>query len=240
MSDFIVGVDVSAHQPPEKIDWKALHKQGVRFAIIKAAEGVGDNTYRAGEHANKAVAAGVHVGYYSFARPRTAAKYEAEREIGPGWEATALAQGRQLVDNVKDLPFPSMGLWLDLEVNDDQMDPTTLAAWSETFLSVLSDARYATGIYAGYYFLKENVAPTETLAEQPLWIPWYHGAATGPRRTPPLWKDWAIHQWTDKGRLDGYDGPLDLNVAQPSAYRRILLRSRLQRLPKLLRWAFDR
>jgi len=236
MSNYIKGVDVSAHQPPDSIDWAKLYAQGVRYAIIKAADGIGDNTYQAGEHAEKAFQAGMRIGYYSYSRPRSVPKYDAERQYGVGWEATATGQANQLVKNVQGLPFPSMGLWLDLESNADNMDPKTLAAWSLKFLTVLESEKYAAGIYSGYYFFLGNVYPEEALAEYPLWIPWYTGEPTGPKQVPAPWKTWAIHQWTDQGELDGYDGPLDLDVARPTAYRSILFRSRLMRMPSLFRW----
>jgi lysozyme len=227
MSDLIVGVDVSAHQPPDEIDWEAFRAAGVRYAILKAAEGIGGALYKADEHAARAEAAGVLVGYYAFMRPRLP-KYNAELAQGNDVKAAARAQAEQFLDNVSALPYPSMGLWADIEVVDPKKELTAhqLADFLEEFCVRCAISGLPVGIYSGYYFLRDTLT-TDALRERglerfPLWIPWYHGSATGPKRTPAPWTDWDIHQWTEKGNLPGYDGPLDLNVAKRESVTKIL------------------
>ena len=225
--DLIIGVDGSAHQTPHEIDWEAIRAAGVRYAILKAAEGIGGALYKADQHASRAEAAGVLLGYYAFMRPRLP-KYNAELAQGDDVRAAARGQAEQFLDNVSALPYPAMGLWADLEVLDPKKRLTAhqLADFLEEFCVRCATVGYPVGIYSGYYFLRDEITP-DALRERglerfPLWIPWYHGSATGPKRIPEPWSEWSIHQWTEKGKLPGYKGPIDLNVARRKSVTKIL------------------
>jgi lysozyme len=83
----IQGLDVSHHQAP--LDWRALRRQGIRFAYFKASEGSDwvDPRYR--EYEEAARAAGVLAGAYHFftfcADPeRQAMRFLATVDLRPG------------------------------------------------------------------------------------------------------------------------------------------------------------
>jgi lysozyme len=65
----IKGIDVSGHQ--DRVDWTRVKADGVKFAYIKATEGVGFVDPRFGAFAAGAQAAGIPHGFYHFARPDT-------------------------------------------------------------------------------------------------------------------------------------------------------------------------
>ena len=54
----------------------------------------------------------------------------------------------------------------------------------------------------------------------PLWVAQYNDNRSRSYNAPALlghlvhWTNWAIHQYTSHGRINGYSGPLDLNVSQ--------------------------
>jgi len=226
--DLVVGIDVSAYQPPESLDWVKLRESGVRFVIIKAAEGIGSENYRADEHAANAAAEGIAVGYYAFCRPRLP-KYSDEKAEGSDEKASARAQAKQLIANVQGLVPPFFCLWADMETNDG-LNKEQLTNFALEFCKTLTDNGYDAGIYAGFYYIQDEMSAVAELAQYPLWIPWYTGEPTGPRKVPPPWTDWAIHQWTDKEILPGFTGPLDANVAKAKWFQRqfydtILLRN---------------
>ncbi len=60
----VKGIDVSHHQG--KIDWRAIYKQEIRFAYIKASEGVKSRDPRFKENVKGAQAAGIKVGAYHY------------------------------------------------------------------------------------------------------------------------------------------------------------------------------
>lgn len=70
-----------------------------------------------------------------------------------------------------------------------------------------------------YYGLIPPGAATNLIGKCPRWYPQYPGSATAAPRLPmwdgsanPDWrKCWLAWQWTDKGRLDGISGSVDLN-----------------------------
>jgi len=223
--DLVIGVDVSAHQDPSQIDWKRFREQGVRYAVFKAAEGIGDALYDADKHAAKAAEEDLLIGYYAFMRPRLP-KYAEECAEGTDVRASARAQADQFVKNIGALPFPTFGLWADIETKDENLTSQHVTDFLEEFCSRCAASGFLVGIYSGFYFLKDQLDADALraagLSKYPLWIPWYHGKPTGPKRIPPPWDDWVVHQWTDTGKLDGFSGNLDLNVAKREFVTKIL------------------
>jgi lysozyme len=190
-ADFAVkGIDVSRWQGA--IDWPEVKKSaGLTFAFAKATQGR-DRT-----------------------DPRFAANWDAIREIGlvggayhyghPG--SDAVAQAEHFIGTVKpaagDLPPV-----LDLEA-DDGKSPAEVRDWAHAFVDRV---RQLTGrpaiIYTGFYFWRDKAGNSSDNFDCPLWLPRYGGEPMVPR----AWTAWSFWQWTDKGRVPGIHGNVDLDV----------------------------
>lgn len=92
----IRGVDVSSHQPPDRLDYTAL-AVGHQFLIARASYGTRpDTAFR--EHVRRSLDAGLKVGAYLFYRAMQPVKDQFDAfctatdaaGLGPGWLAPAL------------------------------------------------------------------------------------------------------------------------------------------------------
>lgn len=204
----IAGIDVSAWQP--HVDWQAVAASGEQWAIIKATEG---RTYRSptfDAQVKGALAAGLYVGAYHFARwertdPEAQADHfvrELERVMGRG---------------------PMLPPVLDLEWCRKGTDPATgkatyhrrpapeIADWARRFLDRLHTLTERTPlVYTGPSFVRsylprpgrEGWDDMQAVAAHPLWVVDYTRDAKAPREVLPGW-EWSFWQWTGAGRVPG-------------------------------------
>ena len=195
-ADFpIWGVDVSHYQG--EIDWEALAAQGVRFAFIKATEGSGHVDERFFANARGAAAAGIPAGGYHFFSFESAGETQAENFL-------AALRGQPLsLPCVVDLEFYG-------EFFDHPPDVEETRAELRVLLEALEEAAGQTPIlYAtqrSYRMYLEGA-----FDEYPLWL---RDVYLWPALTLPG-RDWTFWQYSDKGRLEGYEGEeeyVDLNV----------------------------
>ena len=185
------GIDISSHQA-------GLNVAGLwaDFVIVKATE---DNDYvnpYMVSQANATLGASKRLGFYHFARPGDAA-----------------AQARYFVSAVGALRGKAT-LWLDWEANAVEQGP----GWAKTFLDTVRSLTGSTpGIYMNGSAL--NGYDWSSVASQyPLWYaggPDYsdYGSSYSDPAVPNVsyWGAPLIHQYTEDGRLPGYNGTLDLN-----------------------------
>jgi len=183
------GIDVSHHQGD--IDWPQVATQDIDFVYIKASEG-GDfrdpifTTNRDG-----AIDAGLAVGaYHSFTLCTP----------GP-------TQAQNFIDVVPDSALPPV---IDLEyVGNCSSRPSV-----ETFLVELSafidaiEERYGVQpvLYATRDFHWDYLAGSRLHTDR-LWVRDLFGSASWPDNGTAL-----FHQFANRGRLEGINGPVDLNV----------------------------
>lgn len=185
------GIDISSHQA-------GLNVAGLwaDFVIVKATE---DNDYvnpYMVSQANATLGASKRLGFYHFARPGDAAE-----------------QARYFVSAVGSLRGKAT-LWLDWEANAVEQGP----GWAKTFLDTVRSLTGSTpGIYMNGSAL--NGYDWSSVASQyPLWYaggPDYsdYGSSYSDPAVPNVsyWGAPLIHQYTEDGRLPGYNGTLDLN-----------------------------
>ena len=197
------GIDISSHQAGLNV--AALWAD---FVIVKATE---DDDYvnpYMGSQANSTLGASKRLGFYHFARPGDAA-----------------AQARYFVDAVRGYVGKAT-LWLDWEANAVEQGP----GWAKTFLDAV---RGMTGSTPGIYMNGSAVDGYDWSAvarEYPLWYaggPDYsdYGASYSDPTVPTVsyWGSPLIHQYTEDGRLPGYNGTLDLNrLRDRSAWDRMV------------------
>lgn len=185
------GIDISSHQAGLNV--AALWAD---FVIVKATEDDDYvNPYMVSQ-ANATLGASKRLGFYHFARPGDAA-----------------AQARYFVSAVGSLRSKAT-LWLDWEADAVAQGP----GWAKTFLDTV---KALTGSTPGIYMNGSAVNGYDWSAvarEYPLWYaggPDYnaYGQAYSDPAVPSVsyWGSPLIHQYTEDGRLPGYNGTLDLN-----------------------------
>lgn len=197
------GIDISSHQA-------GLNVAGLwaDFVIVKATE---DNDYvnpYMVSQANSTLGASKRLGFYHFARPGDAAE-----------------QARYFVSAVGSFRGKAT-LWLDWEANAVEQGP----GWAKQFLDTV---RSLTGATPGIYMNGSAVNGYDWSAvasQYPLWYaggPDYsdYGSSYSDPAVPNVsyWGAPLIHQYTEDGRLPGYNGTLDLNrLRDRSAWDRMI------------------
>ena len=184
------GIDVSEHQGV--IDWAAVDKAGVQFAIIRAGYGweLKQKDKQFERNYAGAKAAGIKVGayWYSYADSVARAKEEAKTCL-------KVLEGRRL-----DLPV----------FFDQEYEPGILKLSTKTrtdivlkFLETIKAAGRPCGLYSSTDFITTKLQANR-LTAYPLWIAEYGSKLhyTG--------KVWAW-QYTDKGRVAGIKGRVDMD-----------------------------
>lgn len=185
------GIDISSHQA-------GLNVAGLwaDFVIVKATE---DNDYvnpYMVSQANSTLRASKRLGFYHFARPGDAAE-----------------QARYFVSAVGSFRGKAT-LWLDWEANAVPQGP----GWAKTFLDTV---RSLTGSTPGIYMNGSAVSGYDWSAVASQYTLWYaggpdysdYGTSYSDPAVPSVsyWGQPLIHQYTEDGRLPGYNGTLDLN-----------------------------
>ena len=189
------GIDISKWQ--KGID---LSKVKCDFVIAKATEGATyqDPTFET--HVQQAMKMGKCVGFYHFARPET---NEAAREAMNFYKTVKSYITRGIL------------------VLDWESSGKANIAWAKKWLD---EVYRLTGVRPMVY-MSQSVANTydwsEIAKDHGLWVAKYRDyeidknydmsrAGTAPSATH--WKTIAMWQWTSSGRLDGYNGNLDLDI----------------------------
>ena len=197
------GIDVSHYQ--ELIDWAKVRASGVRFAIIKASEGVGFVDPMFEENFRGAVDAGVVPGTYHFYLPT----------LDP------LQQAAHYQSVLKDVvgSHPCLPPCIDLETAG-----ATKAAMNSAVRSFMQEMQRADGrpglIYTSPGFwstylpapvLSQNrlkPADVEWADAYPLWLAHY---TTGwPSQVYP-WVGWTFWQYSSAGKIAGVPTRVDMN-----------------------------
>lgn len=206
------GVDVAAHDGV--VDWRRVKEAGNSFAFVRAAYGTRADSYLK-QNLLGAREAGLATGVYHFIRATRDFQQQIDLMV-------------ELIDSVGtgagDLPPV-----LDVEDNpafDGPWNPT----WNDAYLTALTQwiwaVRNKTGAHPILYtragFWQELGNPT-VFSDCPLWVASYR---VGPPRLPVSWDRYTFWQYTEKGRVDGIAGLVDLNYfdGDADALRSLLLR----------------
>ena len=190
------GIDVSNWQ--KTIDWKQVKDAGYQFAILKATEGVTFvdktfNTFRQG-----ARDAGLKVGYYHYFHP----------------ENPVDQQVKLFCDTVGKAEPDALRLVIDAE-DASKWAPYTVdqrVKMVEDFLQGVQNRLGTTpkvSIYCSPNFAKDTLGNSPALGKYSLWIANY--GVTEPTLPKP-WGRWDFWQYTDKGKVPGINGNVDIDV----------------------------
>lgn len=198
----VPGIDVSYWNAG--IDWPKVRAAGQRYVFAKATEGdyYADPTFD--DHWRGARAAGLLRGAYHFFRANVDPKKQANR----------------FIDYVKSMSddgeLPPV---LDLETNDGQTKEKVISR-AKTWLDLVETAFNRKPIlYSGQYFLQDYFSeagggPPSWAKDYPLWLAQYP-SQYNPGMQPFLprgWFKWTFWQYSEKGRVNGINANVDLNL----------------------------
>ncbi len=180
-------IDISHHQLPSKIDYDKLSKQ-VKWVIIRTQYGsrVIDKHYKT--HHREFQKRGIPTAAYAWVRGVSIDDMKVEA-----------------IDFYQRTKEFNPTFWF-LDVEEESMKD--MRAGVSAYVRALKNCgAKKVGIYVGHHLYKKfNLNLNEVDA---VWIPHY-GRNDGTLNSKPSYPC-DIHQYTNKGRLDGYSGYLDLN-----------------------------
>lgn len=185
----LLGIDVSDFQG--RVDWTAVARSGVSFAIAKASEGetVISETFSRNWATMKA--AGLVRGAYHFFRPT----------------ADPIRQANTFLRTAK-IELGDLPAVLDVEVADG-LSPRELNARIVQWLQVVEAATKRQAIiYTSLNFWEEAMNNSDAFRGHPLWIAQYE---VDEPLLPGNWSDWVFWQYSESGSISGVDGDVDLN-----------------------------
>lgn len=193
----IPGIDVSDWQGD--IDWPLVYQSGVRIAMIRASEGDRYVDSRFEANARGAREAGLHVGYYHFMTAQTEEEARAQADFFlqtiAGYEADcllALDDGAGKGQSGEQLSQCAIAFMERVEERSGLGVMLYTDAWA-------AKARY-----------------TREVAKYPIWVANYgveEPEANG------KWSAWVGFQYSDRGRIDGISGYVDLNHFTREVYQ---------------------
>lgn len=194
-----VGPDVSRWQG--SVDWHKVLAAGAGIGIAKATEGIDfvdpsftPARYKAMQHA------GLLRSFYHYGRPQ------------PG--RAGGEEAHFFLKVVKAAGYGQRGdLPLVLDIEWTKLGPSATHKWIGEFANVVTaETGVHPFIYTSPYWWIDNVQKGASAARSnfgcPLWIAHY-GVRTP--TVPESWKSWTMWQHTDRGHIDGVNGPCDLN-----------------------------
>ncbi|SHL65075.1 glycoside hydrolase family 25 protein [Hymenobacter psychrotolerans] len=182
------GIDVSAYQG--RIDWQEVATHNVRFAFIKASEGVTLRDARFRRNWDAARQAGVHRGAYHYFQPN----YDGTQQANLFTRTVPLQPG--------DLP-PVLDVE-HAEFHDVAYMRRNVATWLR-----LVERHYGVRpiLYSNYSFYKRYLAGH--FDKYPLWLAHYEVSQPSLPR-----EKWIIWQHSDEAYIPGIRGTVDFNVFQ--------------------------
>jgi lysozyme len=183
------GIDVSRHQG--HIDWKMVSSSGISFAYLKATEGGDFQDARFKENLQAAHEAGLACGAYHFFSLKTSGRLQAQNFI-------------------KNVPAAEMALppAVDLEFWGNSSDRPSPESFQAELLDYIREIRIAYGrepvIYTSGDFSSVYLNDFQI---QRFWV---RDVLLSPNLDGT--KAWQFWQFSEKGRVPGIEGFVDLDV----------------------------
>lgn len=177
------GIDVSVHNGA--IDFKKVKEAGVEFVIIRAGYGFGNKDKNFETNYANAVSAGLHVGTYWYSYATDGSQ--------------ALSEAKYFAEAIKGKKF-DMPVYLDIEEARCQAKANDII---KQFCSYMESQNYFTGVYASKAFLNSYVNATNKNSYS-IWVAQWASDCT-------YSGSYALWQYSDKGKVDGISGDVDLD-----------------------------
>lgn len=193
-ADAVIGVDLSSHQGD--VDMTRLKEQGIHFAYIKATEGSTFVDARFAENWENASSADLPAGAYHFF----------------SFDSGGSTQAMNFIETVGDLDgrlLPAVDVEFYGQKHADPPSREDVVRELGIFIDAVEN-EYHTKVLIYSSPTTYELYIRDAFKDNPKWIRsiyyppgiWYHD-------------DWAIWQYMDRGRLDGYEGSetfIDLDV----------------------------
>lgn len=210
------GIDISTYQKPKNIDYDKLSKE-IDFAILRVGytgwgNGVSKNDDAEFKAHYKALSSrNIPIGVYWYSVANTPEK--------------ARSEAQATLERIKGLKIEYPVYW-DTEDTHYQKRTSrqTLTDTAKAFCDEIEKAGYYVGIYASASWLKQKLDMNQLKAYD-VWVA--HYGVDKPNYDLP----YGMWQFTSKGRLNGYGGDLDLNIAYKD-YKKIITDAGLNNLEK--------
>ena len=201
----LAGIDI--YNGNGKVDWKAVAKDGVKFAWIKCSEGTTFKDKSRKRNITAARKAGLIVGGYHFGRPDNGPKQDFRDAIEEADNFLAAITCNAHSGDL--LPV------LDLEAgvkSDDSYNAEWALTWCERVEEVLGCkpviycAKWASDLYLKH-------ADEDLLKRLRKYQCWWASYNTGTetKRGVTFWNEWDVWQWTGSGSTAGVNGKCDKN-----------------------------
>jgi len=203
------GVDV--YRGDGVINWQKVYNDGVRFACIKATEGVTITDARMFYNLTEARKAGLYCGLYHYFLPTGNAWAQSEYYMEAVRKAVGAKTKKEAFSNLL-VPL------LDLEDAGDMEDEALVNSALAFIKHVQETIGRGCIVYTYPYFITEHLVEASKaryLAGYPLWIASYpKDGQPGRPYIPALWKTATMQQYTDHGSQPGIprNGGVDLDV----------------------------
>lgn len=194
------GIDVSSYQG--QIDWQQVQEAGIEFAFIRVGyrrskDGVLGEDPMAKINLQGASEAGMKVGAYFFSQATSVEEAKEEAKL-----ALDILQEFHL-----DLPLVYDWETVSGSQRTDGMTPQLWTDCMEAFCSTVEDAGYATMVYFNRELARTLLDVTQ-LKDRQVWFAMYDDYPDAPCK-PDYW------QYSDKGKIPGIEGDVDLNIYLP-------------------------
>lgn len=187
----IRGIDVSYWQGT--INWDRVAGDGVEFAFIRVSDGLRHVDTQFARNWSEAKRVGVRRGAYQFFRPN----------LDP------IAQANLLLDRMGELEAGDLPPVIDVEAAGG-LSPRTIAERVQTWIDHVERQLGVTPIvYSAPYFWRDEVGSPSFSTNHHLWLAHYTTACP---LVPEPWSSWTFHQYTDRGRVAGISGGVDMNL----------------------------
>lgn len=190
------GIDISVWQEPSKINYDKIAKQ-IDFAILRVGftgHGVGKTKHKDrhfDRHHAELTKRGIPVGVYWYSCASTPAEAREEARL-----TLEFIKGKKI-------EYP---VYWDTEDNYHQrpLSKEALTSVAQAYCEAIEKAGYFVGIYASLSWLHNEL----NMAKLPysVWVAQW-GVSAHSYKGAGMW------QYTSDGRLDGYNGRLDMNIA---------------------------
>lgn len=196
----VPGIDVSSYQG--EIDWQQVREAGIEFTFVRigyrrAKDGSLGEDEMAKLNLQGASEAGIKVGAYFFSQATSAEEATEEAEL-----ALEILQEFPL-----DLPLAYDWEPVSGSERTNGMTRQQLTQCMETFCSTVEGAGYETMVYFNRELARTLLDATKLNGRQ-VWFAMYDDYPDAPCK-PDYW------QYSDKGKIPGIEGNVDLNIYLP-------------------------
>lgn len=191
------GIDISYFQ--ENIDFKKVKADGIEFIIPRCGYGKSNKDSKFSEYVAGALAAGIEVPaiyHFSYALNEENAREEARQAVKFAQEAGLPKETIIFFD----LEYDSVDYAKKYAVN---LDKARCIAHTNAFCQEVQNHGYRTGIYANHDYLN-RMYDDVTIKKYIFWYANWNGG-----KTPSV--KCAFHQWSEKGRVNGINGNVDMD-----------------------------